>query len=282
MATPIDKVASGFRFTEGPVWHPGGFLLFSDIPANKIWQLNNDGTTSVFMDNSGLSGDDTSVLSEMVGSNGLAIAADNSLIICQHGNHALIKRDADGTAHTLATVYNGRPFNSPNDVAVRRSDGAVYFTDPPYGLKDQVLHPREFQPHAGIYQLLNDNIFLISTDLRYPNGVCFSPGEKFLYVSSNHPEEPFLMKFGISDTGTVDHGTVLANHNADGITTDHRGNLYLCTDDGIVRLDATGKKTGFIPMPESPSNITWGGNRMDMLYITARTSVYRINPVFIR
>jgi gluconolactonase len=145
-----------------------------------------------------------------------------------------------------------------------------------------VLHPREFQPHAGIYQWMNDHLFLISTDLKYPNGVCFSPGEKFLYVSSNHPEEPFLMKFAISDTGAADHGTVLANHNADGITTDHRGNLYLCTDEGIARLDATGKKTGFVPMPESPSNITWGGSGMDMLYITARTSIYRINPVFIR
>jgi gluconolactonase len=269
----VEKIATGFQFTEGPVWHPTGFLLFSDTPANVIWQLYPDGRVKYYMDNSGLIGNDTSLLSDMVGSNGLALDAYNNLVICQHGNHALAMLDRNGVISVLTSSFEGRPYNSPNDLVIR-SDRSIYFTDPPYGLKEQVLRPEAFQPHAGVYCYKNGTVNLISDRLKYPNGTCFSPDESFLYISSNHPDEAQLWRYHISVTGEIKEQTIIAEQNADGIKTDHRGNLYLSTDDGILILSSQGQKLALISLPESPTNITWIKPEHTHLYITARSSIY--------
>jgi gluconolactonase len=270
----IQRAASGFQFTEGPVWHPDEYLLFSNTPANKIFRLFPDGSTDVFLDKSGLNSDNTFSLSDMIGSNGLAIDDDGSVLICQHGDHAIARLDVNGEMSGLINTYDGKPLNSPNDL-VLHSDGSIYFTDPPYGLKDQVLHPAEFQNFAGIYRYSHEKLSLLSVDLQYPNGICLSPGENFLYVSSNHPDEPFLWRFRLSAAGIEDQ-SILIKQNADGITTDKKGNLLLCTDQGILVVSPQGKRLILLPLAESPSNIAWGGRGGEELYVTARSTIYLI------
>ena len=271
----IEKIATGFQFTEGPVWHPDQYLLFSDIPANVIWQLYPDGRVKYYMDNSGLLNNDTSALSDMVGSNGLAIDTQQNLIICQHGNHGIVLQDKFGVMSVLTSQYEGRPYNSPNDLVIR-SDGSIYFSDPPYGLKDQVLHADIFQPHAGVYCYKNGIVNLVSKKLNYPNGVCFSPDESYLYVSSNHPDEARLYRYHLSVTGEIKDETVIAEQNADGIKTDQNGTLFLCTDNGVMMLSPQGKKIALISLPESPTNIAWVKPEYSHLYITARSSIYLV------
>ncbi|MGZ8518294.1 MAG: SMP-30/gluconolactonase/LRE family protein [Chitinophagaceae bacterium] len=271
----IQKIASGFQFTEGPVWHPDQYLLFSDTPVNKIWQLLPDKTVQVYLDKSGLSNDDVSALSDMIGSNGLAIDDEGALVICQHGNHGLARLEKTGEITILVNGFEGHPLNSPNDL-VLHSDGTIYFTDPPNGLKNQILHPSAFQTFAGIYRYKNGKLDLLSDDLRYPNGICFSPGENYLYVSSNHPDEPFLWRFELSPSGEMKHQSILIQQNADGITADKEGNLLLCTDRGILFVSLYGKRIALIPLPVSPTNIAWGGKDRNELYITARSDIYLV------
>jgi gluconolactonase len=271
----IEKLASGFQFTEGPVWHPDGYLLFSDIPANKIWELSADNETLVYLDKSGFSGVDKSELSDHFGSNGLALDAEGCLVICQHGDHGLARIDKKGKLYSLVNEFEGRPLNSPNDLVIH-SNGTIYFTDPPYGLKDQVLHPSKFQIFAGVYQYKPGELILLSDDLRYPNGICFSPDEKYLYVSSNHPDEPYLWRYRLSATAEIIDQSILIEQNADGITTDDNGNLLLCTDEGIMVVSSSGKRIALIPLPESPANIAWGGKKGNDIYVTARSTIYLI------
>jgi gluconolactonase len=271
----VELIASGFQFTEGPVWHPGGYLLFSDIPANKIFRLDPGGSVTIYLEKSGFNDEDASHLSDMIGSNGLAWDKNNNLIICQHGNHAIACLDASKNLGALTDTYEGRPFNSPNDLAVS-ADGSIYFTDPPYGLKDQVVHPSLFQTDAGLYRYNNGNVTQLTNDLRYPNGVCFSPGEEFLYLGSNHPDEPYLWEYTLSAEGAIKERSVLIVQNADGIKTDDEGRLFLATDKGVLILSPRGKRLALIPLPESPSNLAWGGTDSSELYITARSGIYRI------
>lgn len=274
----IEELASGFQFTEGPVWHPEQNLLFSDIPANKIWQLSRDNETLVYLDNSGCTHDDTVDLHEQIGSNGLAFDTNGDLLICQHGNHAIARLDKKGQLHTVVATYNGKPLNSPNDIVVH-SAGGIYFTDPPYGLKDQVLNPAKYQSFAGVYRYYDDELVLLRDHLRYPNGVCFSPNEDYLYVSTNHPDEPVLWRYRLSATGEIKDESVLIEQNADGITTDKTGNLWLSTDDGVMIVSSSGSKLALIPLPDSPANITWGGNNNSELLVTARSYIFKISGI---
>jgi gluconolactonase len=270
----VEKVASGFQFTEGPVWHPDQYLLFSDIPANKIVQLFRDGRTAVYMENSGFIGNDYSLLSDQPGSNGLAIDTQLNLIICQHGNHAIAMVDKDNVTSVLTSAYQGRPYNSPNDIVVRY-DGSIYFSDPPYGLKDQVHNPSVFQPVAGVYRYKDGDVELISDLLKYPNGVCLSPDDSYLYVSSNHNDEACLYRYRLTSDGSTKERSLVIEQNADGIKTDREGRLFLCTDEGILIISAEGKKLALIPLPETPANIAWVKPGFSELYITARSSIYR-------
>lgn len=272
----IEQVATGFQFTEGPVWHPENFLLFSDIPANCIWQLYPDGRKKIYLENSGFSGDDTTELSDQVGSNGLSIDNKGNLVICQHGNHSLAMLDKYSVISVLTGYYEGRRYNSPNDLAIR-SDGSIYFSDPPYGLKDQVHHPQRFQPGGGVYRYKDGEVILLTEDLRYPNGVCFSPDESHLYVGSSHGGEANVWCYELTKSGELQHPRILIENNADGIKTDRSGNVFLATDEGVLIVSPEGRRMVMIHLPETPANLAWVKPSYDTLYVTARTSVYRIS-----
>lgn len=272
----MEKLAWGFTFTEGPLWHTQGYLLFSDIPANKIYKLSVDGRVNVFLDKSGGESPDTTTLSDMIGSNGIAQDNHNgNIFFCQHADHAIAKLNKDAEITVVTDTYNRKRFNSPNDLIVKK-DGTIYFTDPPYGLKDQVLWPEKFQPLAGVYCYRKPRTLLVSTDFRFPNGLCLSKDEKYLFVGSNHPSEPYIRKYEIGADGRLQNGSVFLKQNADGIKMDDNGNLYLATDEGILIVSPEGERLALIPVPESPANLAFGGNDKNSLFITARTSVYMV------
>jgi gluconolactonase len=271
----IETISTGFKFAEGPVWHPSGFLLFSDTPANCIWQLFPDGRKSIFLNNSGLTGNDTTDLSDMIGSNGLAFDRSGNLLVCQHGNHAIARLDAAHQLSILVDRFENRPLNSPNDLVIH-SSGRIFFTDPPYGLKHQIPHPEKYQDGGGLYQFFNGELTMLGNESRYPNGLCFSPDERYLYTGSNHPDEPFLFRYQLSPEGEIIRQELFLEQNADGMTTDKNGNLFLCTDEGILMISRDARRRALISLPELPSNITKGGNDGSILYVTARTSVYQV------
>jgi len=268
------KAATGFEFAEGAAWHPDGFFLFSDTPANKIYRLDTDGRCEVYLDNSGWTGDGGNQLSDQVGSNGIVIDGDN-LFICQHGNHAIAQLDTQKKLLTLIQEYDGHPFNSPNDL-IMRSDGTLFFTDPPYGLAGQVLHPEQFQLVAGVYQYRNGVTMRIGTQLQYPNGLLLSEDEKYLFVSSNHPDDPGIVMYHTKADGYIRYEGVFLNLHADGMTRGNDGHIYLATDEGVLVVNPEGSKLALLPLPESSSNLCWGGMQRDILLVTARTSVYFI------
>ena len=273
----IQKIAADFSFTEGPVWHPDQYFLFSDTPANKIFQLFTDGKLLVYLENSGLTHTNTGDLSDQVGSNGLALNKNNQLFICQHGNHAIAVLNEEKQISILINEYDGLPFNSPNDL-VFRSDGILYFIDPPYGLAGQTLHPDQFQPCAGIYKHDGDTVELAGKELQYPNGVCFSPDETCLYVSSNHPGERYVLKYKVSSKGNIRYEGILVKENADGIKTDWQGNIYMATGEGILVVSPLGEKLGLIPLPGMATNLAWGGTSGETLCVTAANSIYLVTP----
>ena len=269
------KVADNFLFTEGPVWHPGQYFLFSDTPANKIYQLCPNGKTSVYLDKSGCNHNDIADLSDQVGSNGLALNKNQELFLCQHGNHAIAVLNENREANIVISEYEELPFNSPNDL-VFRSDGILYFTDPPYGLAGQVLHADKFQPFAGIYKYDGDTVSLIGKELQYPNGICLSPDEQWLYVSTNHPSEKYILKYKLEPNGDARYHGVLVKENADGIKTDRQGNIYMATGEGIMVISDQGEKIGLIKLPGMASNLAWGGRQGEILCVTAGSAVYFI------
>lgn len=268
----IEKLATGCGFAEGPLWHRDGFLIFSDIPANTIKKMDAGGILSDYIINSGCSHDNRSLLSEQIGSNALAYDESGRILVCQHGDHALgyIK---NGTIETLIAGFANRPFNSPNDIVVR-STGHVFFSDPPYGLKEQVPNADEFQPSGAVYLYKDGSIERVIDQLQFPNGLCLSPDEHYLYVSSNHPDEPYILKCALDEHGGIESSEVYMEQNADGIKTDLEGNLYLATDDGILVADTAGIILCLLHIPESPANLAWGGKEKNELYITARSSIY--------
>jgi gluconolactonase len=268
----LETIASGFQFTEGPLWHNDGYLLFSDTPANCIYKLTGNKATS-FITEAGYNGLEKTFLSDMTGPNGIAMLPNSNLIICQHGNHALAAYDGKKLL-PLINTYEGKPLNSPNDVCVT-SNGYIYFTDPPYGLKGQVLMPSKFQPHAGLYLLKNNELHLLYSKFAYPNGVCVSPNEKYLYLSSNNENDESLKRFVLDENGFINNEETFIEQNADGIATDASGRLYLATMEGIKIYNDDGDFITNITVPEMATNIAID-NTTGNLYITAGGNVYTV------
>jgi gluconolactonase len=257
-------------FTEGPVWNEAGYFLYSDIPANRIYRI--DAATrarTVFAEPSGCTLEDRSFLSEQYGSNGLAYDSAGTLYICQHGNGAIAFYD-EGKIETLVAGPNDRPFNSPNDITVDRS-GAVFFSDPPYGLKEQQLRPDLRQEEAAFYCWRDGLLTAFCKEFRYPNGLCLSPDHKTLYVCSSKPFERKLLAY---DATTLEPLGLLAEENCDGLKCDPAGNLWLCTKEGILLLNAEGKRLALIALEKIPANCCWGGAQRKDLFITAREHIY--------
>ena len=273
--TLLKRISNGYQYAEGPLWHPKGYLLFSDVKANRIFQLCLSGVIHVLLQHSGSEYVCSKYMSEMIGSNGLALLENGDLAFCQHANHSIAKLDKTKNVIQLCTSYNGKPFNSPNDLAIK-SNGGIYFTDPPYGLKREVLNPDIFQPYGGVYRFQDNAVSLLSTDLKYPKGICFSADEHFLFVSSNHPEEKVLNRYTLSPKGTILNKQVFAHINADGIKADHFDNIYAATDKGIVILSPEGNELALIALPEPATNLTFGGSDGNLLFITTHHSIYSV------
>ena len=270
----IEKWFSGCAFSEGPVWNKKGFYLFSDIPKNVIYKIEGPGEPTVYLEKSGLTVPSDRELHEQVGSNGLAYDGDGALIICQHGNGAVARYNGEDVEFILSG-YGSKPFNSPNDVVVH-PDGTVFFSDPPYGLKDQVLQSENAQPLAGVYAWRNGQTHLITDRYQYPNGVCLSPDGASLYTCSTKPTEKVVLEW---DTTTFELKREVTAENSDGIKCDKAGNLYLCTKEGIVILSPAGERLAKIELETVPANCCWGGKEGNDLFITARENIFVIRDL---
>lgn len=266
----LELFADGFEFAEGPLWLPGKGLLVSDSRTGIIWLINEWGKKSVFLERAGGGNEGDPLLSDMIGSNGLALGNDNAIYLCQHGGHCIAKLDDQKRVTRLVTHYDNRPFNSPNDLVIKGN--AIFFTDPPYGLKDQKLMQGFFQPHAGIYKYEDGTVTLLDISLDYPNGICFSKDGRYLYVSSNAPHETQLLRFKVDKYNHLQERTVFCPVNADGITVTPGAVLVACTNDGLLFINSKGKIIDHLQMEKSPSNICCHENAF---YITAREHVYR-------
>lgn len=277
----IEKLAGGFRFTEGPVWiKDGGYLLFSDIPANAILKWTPDGKVTPFRKPvfPGKFPD-----GQFIGSNGLTLDAQGRLISCEHGNRRVARTEKDGTITVLADRFEGKRLNSPND-AVYRKNGDLYFTDPPYGFVKLDDDPAKELKFNGVFRLTKDGkLDLLVQDLTKPNGLGFSPDEKRLYISNSDPNRKVWMVYDVKADGTLAGGRVFydvtreqADGLPDGLKLDTRGNLYGTGPGGVWIFSPQGKHLGTIQPPEVPANCHLGDADGKTLYMTARTGLYRI------
>jgi gluconolactonase len=282
-ADPVfERIADGFLFTEGPVWVPdGGYLLFSDPNANTIYRWNPDGQVSVFKTKSGYSGVDVGEYGQP-GSNGLTLDAEGRLTINEHGNRRVVRMERPGNLTVLADRYEGKRLNSPNDL-VYRSDGTLFFTDPPFGLPKVFDDPRKELPFSGVYCVSGGQVRLVSKDLDGPNGLAFSPDERYLYVDNWNLERKVIMRYEVGSDCTARNGLVFADLTGeggedalDGLKVDQSGNVYVSGPRGVWIFSADGKHLGTLTLPDHPHNFAWGDEDGRTLYLTARSSVYRV------
>jgi gluconolactonase len=275
------KLAEGFQFTEGPVWMKSGHLLFSDPNANTIYQYSAAaGKLSVFRKNSGYSGKDIAEYFQP-GSNGLALDPQGRLTINEHGNRRVTRMEEDGRITVLADQHEGKRLNSPNDL-VYRSDGTLFFTDPPFGLPKSYDDRRKELPYSGVFALYKGTLRLLGTDLKGPNGIAFSPDEKFLYVGNWDPQKKIVMRYEVASDTSLANGKLFFDMTRapgeaaiDGIKVDRRGNLYVSGPGGLWIISPEGKHLGTIVAPRHPHNFAWGDDGKT-LYLTARGSLYRM------
>ncbi len=278
------KLAEGFQFTEGPVWsRAGGYLLFSDPNANRIYAYEpKGGSLALFRPNSGYEGADIAEYRQP-GSNGLTFDGQGRLTIDQHGNHRVVRVEDDGQLTVLADRYDGKRLNSPNDL-VYKSDGSVYFTDPPFGLPKVYEDPRKELPYSGVYRSIGGKVTLLTRELKGPNGIAFSPDEKYLYVGNWDPAAKIVLRFPVKRDGTLGASSVFADltkevpgeEALDGIKVDKLGNLYLSAPDGLRIYSSVGKHLGTVIAPRPIHNFAWGADDGRTLYLTARDRLYRI------
>jgi gluconolactonase len=273
----IEKVAGGFGFAEGPVWRDGA-LFFSDIPGNTIHRLQG---AQVSVHRTPIYERTDYKPGFHIGSNGLTFDRQGRLIVAEHGNRRVTRLEADGRLTVLADRYEGRRLNSPNDVVVK-SDGAIYFTDPPYGLPGQDKDPGKELAFSGVYRLTGATLQLLTSELTRPNGLAFSPDEKVLYVANSDPGRRIWMRYDVKADGTLGPGTVFYDLASapergipDGLKVDAAGNLFGTGPAGVWIISPQGRLLGRLEPPEVPANAAWGEDGRT-LFMTARTSVYRI------
>ena len=280
----FEKLGEGFRWTEGPVWsRKGGFLLFSDIPNNVINQWTPGKGISEFLKPSGYHGAAPFTGPEP-GTNGLTFDAQGRLVACQHGDRR-VARWENGTWTPLAERYEGKRLNSPNDL-VFHSSGALYFTDPPYGLPGRWKDKEKERAFHGVYRRAPDGSLTLLTDqLNAPNGLAFSPDEKTLYVAQSDPDKGVIMAYPVNADGTLGEGRVLVDTTAevkakkpglpDGLKVDTKGNLWATAPGGVWVIAPDGSHLGTIATGVPTANVAWGDDG-GTLYITANTAVFRV------
>jgi gluconolactonase len=276
----LEQVAGGFEFTEGPVWSADGSLLFSSPNTNSIYRWDPRGAVTVFRSKSGYTGTDVGRYHQP-GSNGLTLDPQGRLTICQHGNRRVVRVEPHGDVTVMADRFDGRRLNSPNDL-VYRSDGTLFFTDPPFGLPGVFDDAARELPFSGVFAVRDGEVVLVTDELAGPNGLAFSPDERFLYVGNWDPERKVIMRYEIDAEAGVLAATVFADLTGepgedalDGLKIDAAGNVYACGPGGVWILSATGERLGLLRLPEDPHNLAWGDDGRT-LYITALTGVYRI------
>ncbi|TWU48380.1 Gluconolactonase precursor [Rubripirellula reticaptiva] len=284
----IEVLASGFTWTEGPVWVPdeqGGYLLFSDIPRNSIFRWSEAGGISLFMQPSGYTG--ATYYGLEPGSNGLALDAQDRLTACEHGDRRISVLTRGGGKQTLADNYQGRRLNSPNDL-VFDSAGSIYFTDPPYGLPERAADPRRELDFCGVYRLdANGQLTLLTKQLTRPNGIGLSPDEKTLIVAQSDSDKPIWMSFPINEDKTLGEGVVIADATEakkefagapDGLAIHRSGIIFASAPGGIHVMKPDGSLIGRLITGERTSNCTFDKDQKT-LYITADSYVCRVKLV---
>lgn len=285
----LERLASGFTWSEGPVWiAEGAYLLFSDVPENRIHRWSRAGGLSVFMAPSGYDGPDPSVFREP-GSNGLIAGPAGTILMADHGNRAIARVDLATQVKTLlATHYRGARFNSPNDL-VQASNGAIFFTDPPYGLKDMDRSPLKEMAENGFYRLDPDGgVHRLVDDLTFPNGVALSPDQRTLYVSVSDPARPVLMAYELDGAGGIRGGRVFKDFAAlagpsapglpDGMAVDRDGRLFATGPGGVHVLTPDGRSLGLIDTAGAAANCTFGEDGRT-LFITAGDRLLRLETL---
>jgi gluconolactonase len=272
----LERLGTGFTFTEGPIWNPDGFLLFSDMPGDvrRRWDPDSGVSEVANPSNKG---------------NGMTFDLDGKLIVCEHVTSSVVRMDPDGTGanrEVIASHYGDKELNAPNDVVVK-SDGAIYFSDPTYGRmpgfgieRDQDL---DFQ---GVYRIPpgGGDTQLLADDFGQPNGLCFSTDESLLYI--NDTTRAHIRVFDVADDGMISNSRVLADgigsgsleigDLVDGMKLDERGNVWVTGPGGVCVFDPDGNHIGTVEVPENVGNINWGGPDWSQLFIPASSSMYRI------
>ncbi|HVM96661.1 MAG TPA: SMP-30/gluconolactonase/LRE family protein [Candidatus Acidoferrales bacterium] len=276
----MERLAGGFRFTEGPVWMPDGYLLFGDLPNNVILKWMPNGSVSVARTRSGYADADVPPGPAM-GSNGMTLDPQGRLTICEPGNRRVTRMEPDGQLTVLADRYDGKRLNSPNDL-VYKSDGSLYFTDPPHGLIGEDLNPQKELDFNGIYRVAGGKLQLLIRDMTRPNGLAFSPDEKYLYVANADPHRKVWGRFDVQADGSLANGTLFLDLNSvggqapDGMKVDREGNLYCTGPGGLWIVAPSGTILGVIHPPREPSNCAWGDDDRRTLYMTGQDEIYRI------
>jgi gluconolactonase len=279
----LETVADGFTWVEGPVWHKGGgYLLFSDIPANRVYKWKPGEGVSLFLANSGYSGA-APFAGKEPGSNGLTLDEQGRLVLCRHGDRQIGRLEPDGTISTVADRYDGYRINSPNDL-VFKSNGDLYFTDPPFGLP-RVFDDPDKAPVQGVYRVAKGGtVTRLITDIKAPNGIAFSPDETILYVSDVDPKRAAWLAYDMKEDGTVANGRVFFDatrwredpfFGPDGFKVDRQGNIFGARPGGLSVIAPDGTLLGTIDTGRPTSNVAWGEDGRT-LFITGGGSVYRL------
>ena len=266
----IEKLDEGFQFLEGPLWvnRDGGYLLFSDVPGNTIYKWVEGGNSAPFL--------------KVDRPNGLTLDREGRLVICEEGGRRISRVAlSGGEPEVVAGNYEGKKFNSPNDL-VYRPDGSLYFTDPPFGLKGQDESPEKELDFNGVFRLAPDGeLTVVIKDVERPNGIAFSPDGSVFYVANSRNNT--WMAYDAAADGSVTGGRtffdasgIKGDGGADGMKVDSNGNLYCTGPGGVFVITPEGKHLGTIQPPATPSNLAWGGADADTLYMTAPQALYRV------
>lgn len=299
--TQAELLASGFAFTEGPVWLAtlpfsktyggggrGGYLLFSDPNRNVIHRWDpTTGEVSIFRSHSGYYGAASAGLPAIgtyhqPGSNGLALDPQGRLTICEHANRRVTRMEPNGSIAVLADRHDGHRLNSPNDL-VYRSDGVLYFTDPPFGLPGTFNDTHKELPFSGVFMVKDGHTRLAADDIAAPNGLAFSPDEKFLYVDNWQEDRKVVLRYDVAPDGTISNPSIFYDMTStageialDGLKVDASGNVYVSGPGGVWIISPAGAHLGTICIPEQPANFAFGDSDGRTLFLAARTGLYRI------
>jgi gluconolactonase len=276
--TPIERVATGFKFTEGPMWRQGR-LWFSDLRDDKVFAVTRDGKVERLIEHAG--GLDPFPLDSYLGSNGMVTDKDGTVLLAQHGGRKIVRLDAQLKPTTFLDRYQGKRLNSPNDM-VFAPDGSLWFTDPPFGLQGMDNDPAKELPFNGVYRFANGKLDAVIKDLTLPNGLAFSPDGKTLYVANFGPQR-FVKAYDVGAQGAVSNARMLIEYSADekrpggpdGIKVDSTGNIWMTGPGGIRIVTPQGKVLGQLILPEVAANLAFA-EQGKAAYITATSSIYRI------